>query len=389
MPLNNFDPADFLANYWQRRPLLIRNALPDVDCPVDGGDLAGLACEHDAESRLIIEDNGRWSLRNGPFSESDFGKLPARDWTLLVQAVDQWIPEVTELLEHFRFIPHWRIDDIMASYAVDGGSVGPHFDHYDVFLIQGSGRRRWQLGQHCDERTALRSDSDLHLLADFEAGEEWLLEPGDILYLPPQLAHWGTAVGDDCITLSVGFRAPSQAELLGHWCDEVASTLPESRRYTDPLAADPAAVLRANGEISAESLAEVRRLLLEALDKPAQLADWFGRLMTEPKYPDLVAGGLDIDAAELQQRLAAGELLQLSLSARTAISETAGRPQLFADGHSFELDGDSLALGRAVAAALPGTPLDGAMFQNGASALCLALQLYETGTLHFADDEDY
>ncbi|RLA37737.1 MAG: hypothetical protein DRQ64_09360, partial [Gammaproteobacteria bacterium] len=174
---------NFLAEYWQRKPLLIRQALPGFTSPIEADELAGLALEEEFESRLIIESKASpyWSLQCGPFADDRFQSLPSSHWTLLVQAVDQWVPEVHDLLRHFDFLPQWRVDDIMLSYAADQGSVGPHFDQYDVFLLQGEGQRRWRLGQHCDSNTPLLKGPELSIVDNFEQSEEWLLEPGDML----------------------------------------------------------------------------------------------------------------------------------------------------------------------------------------------------------------
>ena len=181
MKLNNFDTETFLRDYWQQKPLLIRNAFADWINPLEPDELAGLACEPEVESRLIIGAQGSWAVEHGPLAEARFAVLGQEPSTLLVQAVDHHVPEVAALLAPFRFIPNWRIDDVMVSYATDGGGVGPHFDQYDVFLIQGHGQRRWRVGQLCDDTSALLPHDELRLLADFQATDEWLLEPGDSL----------------------------------------------------------------------------------------------------------------------------------------------------------------------------------------------------------------
>lgn len=225
--LGGISAREFLRDYWQKKPLLIRQAIPGFQSPISPDELAGLSLEEEVESRLVIEHGAQpWELRRGPFTEETYQSLPERDWTLLVQAVDQFVPEVSELLEHFRFLPSWRIDDVMISYAAPGGGVGPHFDNYDVFLLQGYGKRRWRIGQMCDSQSPLMKHADLRILADFEGSDDWVLEPGDMLYLPPRLAHLGTAV-DECMTYSVGFRAPSAAEVLTHFTDFLAQFLPD------------------------------------------------------------------------------------------------------------------------------------------------------------------
>jgi len=217
---NTLDIEDFLANYWQQSPLLLRNALTSIDL-INGDELAGLSMEPDIESRIIIgnADAENWQLKQGPFNENTFADLPEKDWTLLVQAVDHWIPEVRELLSEFNFLPTWRLDDIMVSFAVEGGGVGPHFDQYDVFLIQLEGRRLWKSGQLCDENTEVVDKLPVKILTEFDEQESWIMKPGDMLYLPPGVAHWGVAL-ENSTTISVGFRAPSHTETIsdfGHY----------------------------------------------------------------------------------------------------------------------------------------------------------------------------
>ena len=207
---------EFLANYWQKKPLLIKQALPDFISPIAPDELAGLSLEDEFESRLVrgsTSDN-KWSLTNGPFTDNTFSKLPEQDWTLLVQGVDRFIDEVHDLIKHFDFIPRWRFDDVMISYAAKGGSVGPHFDYYDVFLLQGSGRRRWHISsKHCELDNYL-DDVPLRIMNTFEAEQVWDVEPGDVLYVPPKVAHHGVSLDDECTTLSFGYRAYSAQELL-------------------------------------------------------------------------------------------------------------------------------------------------------------------------------
>ena len=273
----------FLAEYWQRKPLLIRQAFPNFESPIEPNELAGLSLEEEVESRLIIKDGAHpWELQRGPFPDDTYSRLPERDWTLLVQAVDQFVPEVADLLDRFRFLPTWRIDDIMISYAAPGGGVGPHYDNYDVFLLQGYGKRRWRVGQHCTVDSPLLDHPDLRILADFDCQDEWVLEPGDMLYIPPGIAHDGIAE-TDCMTISVGFRAPSHQEVLVHFTDYLAHLLSDDERYTDAgisLPQDPAA-------IDQNAVDRLQQNVLKLVSDKEALATWFGRHMTEAKYPEL------------------------------------------------------------------------------------------------------
>lgn len=270
----------FLDRYWQKAPWLVRQAFPDLSSLISGDELAGLATEQDVESRLVRSES--WALRHGPFFDDDFAELPEKDWTLLVQAVDHWVPEVARLFELFRFLPAWRLDDIMISYAVPGGGVGPHFDQYDVFLIQAEGKREWRIGQSCSETDECRSDTDLKILTEFHEQESWVLGPGDMLYVPPGVAHWGTALTEG-ITYSIGFRAPSQAEALIDFAQFFADRSSEFDRYSD-------ADLSARTDpyrLAPEDIDRVQTLLQTITQDRALVTEWFGRYMTEPKYQEV------------------------------------------------------------------------------------------------------
>ncbi len=381
--LGGLTAAEFLGDYWQQKPLLIRGAFPDFECPLDPDELAGLACEEGIESRLVEEHGkvGPWQVSHGPFDERTFARLPERDWSLLVQAVDHYVPEVAELLEAFDFLPRWRLDDIMISYAPPGGSVGPHVDQYDVFLLQGSGQRRWQLGGKVADDASILDGIDLRILANFavEDGDDWVLEPGDMLYLPPGWSHHGVSQSDDCLTLSVGFRAPSADEAITSYADYLGEQLPSSRRYSDagmPPAANPA-------EIDVAAVERVRGLILETLDDPAQLAQWFGRVMTQPKYVDqLVPNEHPTDPAELVTALHAGEALMHSPGSRFAwLALDDERATLFADGDGAECPPP---LARALAG---DTPLDAELLKNEGAAELLAA-LLDAGSLTWDGEPD-
>ena len=283
-PLGEMSAETFLREYWQKKPLLIRNAFPDFEPPVSADELAGLACEEDVESRLVIQDaeGDQWALENGPFEDARFSELPESHWTLLVQAADHWIPEANALLEQFRFIPSWRIDDLMISYATKGGGVGPHYDNYDVFLIQASGQRRWEIGGIFGEDSPRRDDTPVMILPEWNTEETFILNPGDMLYIPPRVGHNGIAESDDCMTYSVGFRAPSHADILRQFTDYVGEQLKSETRYNDPdlrLQSSP-------GQILQTDIEKVRGIISGYLNEPDLLENWFGEYMTEQKYPE-------------------------------------------------------------------------------------------------------
>lgn len=229
--LNKLTPAQFLRRHWQKKPLLARASLPQFAPLVSARDLQEMAGSADTESRLIVRSGSRWQVTHGPFSKRDFTRLPARNWTLLVQGVNHVLPEAAALLAQFAFIPYARLDDLMVSYAPPGGGVGPHFDSYDVFLLQGEGQRRWQISSQRD--LTLVPDTPLKILSRFRAAREWTLDAGDMLYLPPRYAHDGVAL-DECITYSIGFRAPSAQDLCGRFLEFLQDRLDAPELYTDP-----------------------------------------------------------------------------------------------------------------------------------------------------------
>lgn len=223
--------AWFMREAWQRRPLLIRQALPQFRSPVTREQLLSLAARDDVESRCVTAFRGRWTLAHGPFAPGSLPPPSRKRWTLLVQGLDLHLPAAHALLQRLRFVSDARLDDLMASYATDGGGVGPHVDSYDVFLIQARGRRRWRISRQ--RELALVPGLPLKILADFQPRAEWMLDPGDLLYLPPGVAHEGVALGE-CITLSVGFRAPAWQELVEPWFVRQAERVRLGGRYQDP-----------------------------------------------------------------------------------------------------------------------------------------------------------
>ena len=288
--LNQLTPSEFLDQYWQKKPLLIKAAIPDFEGLLSPEELAGLACEEDVQSRIVEYKKGVWHAQHGPFTEDDFAALPdaptaEHNWTLLVQSVNHFLPEASALLQQFSFIPHARLDDLMVSYAPHGGGVGPHFDSYDVFLLQGQGKRLWRISDQSD--LSLVDGAPLRILKHFDTKQEWLLEAGDMLYLPPHLAHWGIAVSDgdqDCMTYSIGFRAPKNQELasefFGFMQDKInQESIPLPGMYQDAdlsLQAHPA-------EINANMVATVSAQLQSMQWSSNTVAEFLGRYLSEPK----------------------------------------------------------------------------------------------------------
>ena len=233
----NIDCDTFLQDYWQKKPALLKQAIPKGVNPLSPEELAGLSLATEVESRIVLEQPNQtpsWQLQHGPFNEGDYAKLPKTHWTLLVQGVDRLIPEVQNLLNYFDFIPQWRVDDIMISYAAMQGSVGPHYDHYDVFLYQAQGQREWALTtQHCHDQNYL-PNMDLRIMKTFNTEQTFLLNPGDVLYLPPHVGHHGVSLSEDCKTYSFGYRSYHGLEILNEFCDYLDETGTFEEYYKDP-----------------------------------------------------------------------------------------------------------------------------------------------------------
>jgi 50S ribosomal protein L16 3-hydroxylase len=381
---SDLDQGRFLARYWQKQPLLMPGAWPGFQTPISPDELAGLACEDAVESRLVLERGGRhpWEVRHGPFSESDFSRLPARDWTLLVQDVDKHLPQLAAILAPFRFIPGWRIDDLMVSYAPPGGSVGPHLDAYDVFLLQAHGRRRWRIAREGFDPEACIDGIDLRILQHFTPQQEWVLAPGDILYLPPGVAHHGVAV-DDCMTFSIGFRTPRQYDLVHAWLEEVLAGTDPSRRYRDP----DLQPRQRPGLIDAAALGKMRDLVRARIDgSDTAMNRWLGRFLTEPKeHLQVTPPEPPLSISAFLQRWHQHGLVQSSSACRWAYVEEAGGRVLFVDGTEHPLP-ESLAPLAGLLCDDRRVPADDATAQQP-TAVALLRELYNLGCLDFGDHD--
>ncbi|MBL7004102.1 MAG: cupin domain-containing protein [Gammaproteobacteria bacterium] len=279
--LQNLDIEDFLTNYWQKKPLLIRQAFTDFETVISPEELAGLSCEEDVFSRLVIEKDGAvpWQLASGPFKEEDFLNLPETHYSLLVSECEKWIPELNELVDQFNFIPKWRMDDLMISYAPEHGSVGPHIDQYDVFLIQAHGQRHWHIQHPENIDHTLIEGVDMALLNNFQSDEDWVCNPGDLLYLPPGVAHHGISLGR-CMTYSIGYRAPSSKEVLIGLTETLsdAEVINETTRYLDPILNTQ----RHPNEIKSEDIAQLKANILQSITNSNDiLPRVMGELMTQ------------------------------------------------------------------------------------------------------------
>jgi 50S ribosomal protein L16 3-hydroxylase len=332
----------FLDDTWQRHSLKMPAALSTFRSPLPPDELAGLACEEGVESRLVFHKADQWTLQHGPFSETQLQDLATTDWTLLVQDVEKHLPELARILDPFRFIPSWRMDDLMISCASPGGSVGPHVDAYDVFLIQAQGRRRWQWDSaRRDYQT--REDSELSLVRNFTPDQEWITEQGDVLYLPPGVAHFGVAMPDDelCMTYSVGFRAPSLSEMLQDLSIFLSDT--SDPRYSDP---DLGTDQTRDGLISPAAIARVRNMLasVASLDDRT-LARWFGSLVTEPKaWLKPLPGDEPLGPSQVIEALASGAVLRRHGMALWARWQSPEQALLFVDGKPIPITQDLFGL---------------------------------------------
>lgn len=329
----------FLEQYWQKKPLLIRQAFPGFKSPITPDELAGLAYEAEIESRLIIEKGieADWQVRHGPFTDDDFASLPKSHWTLLVQDVDKHLPETQSLLTPFNFIPNWRRDDLMISYAPIHGSVGPHIDGYDVFLLQGLGNRHWQVTEAMLDKPELLKDIDLQILAEFKFEHDWVLEPGDMLYLPPHFGHHGVAL-NDCMTFSIGFRAPKQAEAMDAVLNELLEQGLAKQHYSDPNLQP----VQHGHEIGAQALDNLKQLLHQTIDDAdPYLVTILGKLVTETKRSlENITDELlsePITKNEIAVQFQRGNHLLKSPYHRFAWSEQGAGGQIFVAGEVYQL----------------------------------------------------
>jgi 50S ribosomal protein L16 3-hydroxylase len=301
----------FLDRHWQKKPLLVRQALTDLPAPASRDQVINLALHSGGHARLIRrpEPGSDWTLRRGPFKKETFDSLPPDGWTVLVQEADRQVPALAELLERFRFVPNWRLDDVMVSYATDGGGVGPHVDRYDVFLIQVAGSRRWRIGSEPLTEVRLQPGTDYPVLATFEPDDEWVLEPGDVLYLPPLVPHDGVALGE-CVTCSIGFSVPDPRELYAAYLRQLRPEAYEQVRYRDPGLDRPSRL----GEIAADARRRLREGALVLLDRPGEFDRFLGRHLTRPLRGEVLPDeSLRIDSVErLRELLRAGSSFERS-----------------------------------------------------------------------------
>ncbi|WP_273779019.1 ribosomal protein uL16 3-hydroxylase [Acinetobacter sp. GSS19] len=333
--LGGVTAEQFLAEYWQKKPLLVRNAMPEIAGILEPADVMELALEEHVSARLIRQkdkDPNQWSVKSSPLIKGDFQKLP-KLWTLLVQAVDHYSLDLAELWKKFPFIPQWRRDDIMVSYAPKGGSVGKHFDFYDVFLVQGYGQRRWQLGQMCDADTDFVPKQPLKLLPEMDVHFDEVLNPGDLLYVPPGLAHYGVAE-NDCLTFSFGFRMPNVATMMDRVSDKFADNALLKNPLSDILRNQATPI----GEMTRTELDYLKTTLLNYLNNAPEIDDAIMSLMSEPKYPDNIPEADEIAAGDLAEILDQGYKLMLEPASRLLYSFEDEQLLFWANGEGICID---------------------------------------------------
>ena len=330
--LGGITAEQFLAEYWQKKPLLVRNALPEIANLLEPNDVMELALDENITARLIKQKDkepNQWSVLSSPLIKADFQKMP-KLWTLLVQAVDHYSFDLAELWKKFPFIPQWRRDDIMVSYAQKGGSVGQHFDFYDVFLVQGYGHRRWQLGQMCDAESEFVAGQPLKLLPEMDVNFDEILAPGDLLYVPPGLSHYGVAE-DECLTYSFGFRMPNVAEMM----DRVSDKFADDQLLKNPLTDIIRDKISPIGQISQAELDYLKAKLLAQLQNPTVLEDALMSLMSEPKYPENIPDAEAIGTGDLEEALDLGYSLILEPASRLLYTEDEDELLFWANGEGI------------------------------------------------------
>lgn len=334
--LGGLTAETFLKEYWQKKPLFIKNAFPDFEDPLSADEIAGLAFEAFIPSRFIFESGGErpWQLKMGPATEADFASLKDKKWMLVVNDVEKNLPELKAITAPFQFISNWRLDDLQVSLGEDEGNVGAHWDDYDVFLIQGMGKKKWQISYAPVSEDDFMKGVDIRLIENFKADEEWIVEPGDMLYLPPRIGHYGVNIGRS-VTWSVGFRAPKHQEMFRDFIEMKFDEIAEDARYSDP----EKRVSENYGELSDDAIDRVMAVIQKGLQTDRdEITKWFGAFMTEPKMyqtPELLEEKLSSE--DIIEFLDDGGALEVH-PGLTLIHRQIGQSYyLFAGGHSYAL----------------------------------------------------
>jgi len=392
IPLGDISAETFLQEYWQKKPLLVRQAFPDFETPITPDELAGLSCEPEINSRIIIEKGGEhpWQAIHGPMDDDTFTGLPETHWSLVVNDLEKTIPELAWITDQFRFIPEWYLDDLMSSYAAPEGSVGPHVDLYDVFILQGSGRRRWQINTRAVAEDNFIPGIALRLQKEFNAEQEWILEPGDMMYIPSGVSHHGVSLGES-MSYSIGFRATSHSDLVNDFIAHITDKLSINNTYHLPSET----LQKHSNEISAAAIEQVRSIFRHYLDpQHPELARWFGRYVSDSKVDYLHECDHPVKNVEqlkqLQQQY--GSPLLRHPSSRFAFSSYAAINEgieddnhklMFIDGEDYPVSGKFAYLlcdDRTVEL----TAIEKIATEDERTLL---IELYNSGKLYLADEE--
>lgn len=382
-PLGDMSVETFLQDYWQQKPLLIKQAFPDFEAPIAPDELAGLSCEDDVNSRIVIEKGGEhpWQAIHGPMDEDVFAKMPETHWTLVVNDLEKYIPDLAWITDKFRFIPEWHLDDLMSSYAAPEGSVGPHVDLYDVFILQGEGKRRWQINTQPVAEDNVIPDIAIRLQKDFKPEFEWILEPGDMMYLPAGVSHHGISLGES-MSYSIGFRATSHSDLVNDFIAYITNDLSINKTFKLPynkLQTHP-------NEISSAAIEELRSIFSQYLDpEHPELARWFGCYVSDSKIDYLHQCEEPVeDLLQLKQMLLdTGASLIRYPSSRFAFTQDGGDCLLFIDGQDFQVSEKFACLlcdNRVV-------DLDELEKNSSENEQYFIVNLYNSGKLYLSDDQ--
>lgn len=376
-PLGNISQQTFMEEYWQKKPLLIRQAFPDFESPITADELAGLACEEEVNSRIVMEKDGEhpWFPIFGPMNDEIYSSMPETHWSLIVNDLEKYLPELSWIIDSFRFIPEWRLDDLMISYAADHGSVGPHIDLYDVFILQGQGKRRWQINsQEVTEENQIE-ETPLRIQKDFQAEEEWIIEPGDMLYLPPGVSHHGVSLGES-LSYSIGFRATSHADLVNEFIGHITQNLSPKLTYQDP----DQRIQQHPNEIKQDALERVTEIFKEYLQpNHPELQRWFGCFVSDTKASIATEPENEISSIEELKDLTSTGTLSRHPASRFAFAQNPENTLLFIDGEDYEVNPDfakSLCKQRQI-------DLDELLAIAAKDELQLMVDLYNSGKVYF------
>lgn len=342
-------PETFLSEYWQKKPLLIKAAFANFDDPIDANELAGLAMEEFIESRIISNKNTNWDVKHGPFE--DFSEFGEENWTLLVQAANHWSNGVDALINPFKFIPNWRIDDVMVSFSTPGGGVGPHLDQYDVFIIQGEGKRRWQVGNPDPALTTLAPHEDLKQVSTFSAIIDEVTEPGDLLYIPPNHPHNGVAI-DNSINYSVGFQAPSAQELFSAFADYQLDNQLFEQRFDD----SKRKVTKKPEEMHETDFELLNSVMTSAFKNESLMQDFLGKYLTNVHHTlNLLIPVEPLSIELIKEILAEDEVLYPVLGLKCILINQPEIKSLFINGENYPVDNDTIELAILLATKKPFT----------------------------------